>query len=259
MNQTAKDVLWRWFDAVRDERWFRLYGNGLCWSALLVAKYVAGFTWRQVLIGVVAFAVWHLGAELRRHSERTRRFRRVQFTISLDLPQALLDAGIYREEELESNKAAAWESLQPPSRGNITFTWLQQDLFFHDTFSSFSESAELAIDLKPFGRRAEELRGKVPDCIELSHGKNAYELVLMKSEQREAWGPFGRHPMVLVAIPYDFLHSLQSYSPNFERFERQREMLERAGLTYREPGERWWSYRDTSYRGKYTLFTWRSF
>ena len=104
------------------------------------------------------FAIWNSGSALLRYHEKKRKFQRVQFRIGLNhFRQALIGAGIYSEDELEPDNGVVWESLGSHSSGYITFTWLQPDLFFMNTASTFSEFAELTISLKPLGRRAEEL------------------------------------------------------------------------------------------------------
>ena len=251
-------------DVLCDEKWFRLYGNGLCILALVVARYGAGFTWRQVLFGLLVVGIWNSGSELLHHEEKKRKFQRVQFRIGLtNLGQALVDAGIYSEDEVKQDKDALWESLGAYSSGYITFTWLQQDLFFMNTASSFAEFAELTISLKPFGRRAEEIGNphrRLPDCIELRGKGDAYELVLIKSENRAGWiDPEG--PIVtLIKLPYEFFHSLQTQPKRHESltayFDRQRGMLERTGLKY-------WEHEEMSdvwdYQGKYADLRWWTF
>jgi len=253
------EVFRGWIDALCDERWFRLYGNGLCLSALLIAKYAAGFTWRQILMGVVAFAVWHSGAQLLRHSEKQRKFQRVHFRIGLThFGQALIDAGIYSEDDVKQNNRALSESLGAYSSGYLTFTWLQQDLFFMNTASHFAEFAEITIYLKPFGDRAEKIGKWLPDCLAL-RGMDEYELVLSRVEDRGPMGEEG-HTLVLMKLPCDFLRSLQEPLKRREtitgHFQRQREMLERVGLKYWEQEEMpgvW------DYRGKYADLRWWTF
>jgi len=260
MTYKAIEVFRGGLDKVCDERWFRLYGNCLCVLALVVAKYGAGFTWRQVLIGVVAFAVWHSGAELLRHSEKTRKFQRVQFRIGLaHFGQALVDAGIYSEDEVKQNSSALWESLGAYSSGYITFTWLQPDLFFMNTSSQFAEFAETTIYLKPFGDRALKIGKSLPDSLEL-RGKDEYELVLSKVEDRGPMGEEG-HTLVLMKLPYEFFRSLQEPTNwNLRRIadyhKRQDEILERVGL------KRWQDDEVSDawdYRGKYAELHWWTF
>ena len=249
---------------VCDEKWFRLYGNCLCILALVVAKYGAGFTWRQVLVGWLVICIWDAGSGLLERVNRKSKFQRIQVRIGLtDLGQAFVDAGIYSEEEIRQSGGAIWHSLGPYSNGYITFTWLEQDLFFMNTASAFSESAELTISLRPFGRRAEELGNplqKLPDCIELRGWEHAYELVLIKSEHRAGWTEPEGPSVTLIKLPYEFLHSLQSRPRRHEsytsHFDRQRGMLERAGLTYWPGGEvpEAWDFR-----GKYADLHWWTF
>lgn len=259
MTQKAIEVFRGGLDALCDERWFRLYGNGLYMSALLIAKYAAGFTWRQVLIGVIALAAWHSGAELLRHSEKTRKFQRVQFRIGLThFGQALVDAGIYSEDEVKQNNDTLSESLGAYSSGYISFTWLEPNLFFMNTASHFAEFAEITIYLKPFGDRTLKIGKSLPDCLEL-RGKDEYELVLSKVEDRGPMGEEGR-TLVLMKLPCEFLQSLQTQPKRHERytahFDRQRGILERAGLTY-------WSDEEVSdawdFRGEYADLHWWTF
>ncbi len=259
MIKKAIEAFQSGLDVLFDERWFPLYGNGLCIAALLVAKYGAGFTWRQVLVGMLAFAVWHSGAKLLRYSEKTRKFQRVQFRIGLThFGQALVDAGIYSEDEVKQNNGALSESLGAYSSGYITFTWLQPDLFFMNTAGHFAEFAEITVYLKPFGDRALKIGKSLPDCLEL-RGKDEYELVLSKVEDRGPMGEEG-NTLVLMKLPHDFLRSLQGPLKRAEtitgHFQRQREMLERVGLKY-------WEHDEMSdvwgYQGKYADFRWWEF
>ena len=255
-------------DVLCDEKWFRLYGNCLCILALVVAKYGAGFTWGQVLGGALVVGIWNLGLELLRHDERKRRFQRIQFRIGLThLGQALVDPGIYSEHEVKQNNGALWDSLGSYSSGYITFTWLQQDLFFMNTASVFSEFAALTISLKPFGKRAEEIGNplrQLPDCIELRGRGDAYELVLIKSENRRGWIDPEGPTVPLIKLPYEFFRSLQEpfrgHKPFRDRVldhhKRQGETLERVGLKY-------WQHEELSdvwdYQGRYADLHWWTF
>ena len=251
-------------DALCDEKWFRLYGNGICILALVVARYGAGFTWRQVLVGYLVYGIWDAGSELLQRAKQKAKFQRVQFRIGLThLGQALVDAGIYTEDEIKQNNGALWDSLGPYSSGYITFTWLEQDLFFMNTASVFSEFAELTISLKPFGRRADEIGNPLrhlPDCIELRGKGDAYELVLIKSENRRGWIDPEGPAVALIKLPYEFLRSLQTQPKRHESlmayFDKQRGMLERVGLKY-------WADDEMSdvwdYKGKYADLHWWTF
>lgn len=248
-------------DTLCDEKWFRLYGNCLCILALIVAKYGAAFTWRQVLFALLVIGIWNSGLELLGHEEKKRKFQRVQFRISLiHLGQALIDAGIFSDDEIKQNNGALWDSLGPYSSGYITFTWLEQDLFFMNTASVFSEFAELTISLKPFGRRADEIGNPLrhlPDCIELRSKEDGYELVLIKSENRRGWIDPEGPTVALIKLPYEFLRSLQTQPKRHESlmayFDKQRGMLERVGLKY-------WADDEMSdvwdYKGKYADLHW---
>jgi hypothetical protein len=251
-------------DALCDEKWFRLYGNGLCILALVVARYGAGFTWRQVLVGYLVYGIWDAGSELLQRAKQKAKFQRVQFRIGLThLGQALVDAGIYSEEEVKQDKDALWESLGAYSSGYITFTWLQQDLFFMNTASCFAELAELTISLKPFGRRALEVgkpSHRLPDCIELRGKGDAYELVLIKSENRSGWIDPEGPTVTLMKLPYEFLRNLQEPGKGYKwvwgALKRQREILENTGLEYWQDAEvpsAW------DYKGKYANLHWWTF
>ena len=251
-------------DTLCDEKWFRLYGNCLCILALIVAKYGAGFTWRQVLFALLVIGIWNSGLELLGHEEKKRKFQRVQFRISLiHLGQALIDAGIFSDDEIKLNNGALWDSLGPYSSGYITFTWLERDLFFMNTASVFSEFAELTISLKPFGRRADEIGNPLrhlPDCIELRSKEDGYELVLIKSENRRGWIDPEGPTVALIKLPYEFLRSLQTQPKRHESlmayFDKQRGILERVGLKY-------WADDEMSdvwdYKGKYADLHWWTF
>jgi hypothetical protein len=264
MMKRAIEAFQNGLDAVCDQKWFRLYGNLLCILALIVVKYGAGLTWRQVLVGLLGIWIWSSGIELLGHEEKKRKFQRVQFRISLiHLGQALVDAGISSEDEIKQNNEALWDSLGPYSSGYITFTWLEQDLFFMNTGSVFSEFAELTISLKPFGRRADEIGNPLrhlPDCIELRSKGDAYELVLIKSENRRGWIDPEGPTVALIKLPYEFLRSLQIQPKRHESlmayFDKQRGMLERVGLKY-------WADDEMSdvwdYKGKYADLHWWTF
>lgn len=260
MLKKAIEAFQSGLDAICHERWFRLYGNGLCILALGVAKYGAGFTWRQVLVGLLVVGIWNSGLGLLNHDEKKRRFQRVQFRIGLThFGQALIDAGIYSEEEIKQVSSALWDSLGKYSSGYITFTWLQQDLFFMNTSSIFSSVAELSIGLIPFGSRKTSWGS--PDSIELRDRGDAYELVLIKSENRSHWihceGPSVR----LMELPHAFFRSLQepptwNILKTMENEKRQNEILESAGLTRWQDSE---VSSNWAYKGQYAELHWWTF
>lgn len=264
MTPKAIEMFRGWIDALCDERWFCLYGDGLCVAALFVAKYGAGFTWRQILIGLVAFAVWHSGADILRRSALGRKFQRVQFRISLtNFRQALVDAGICSEDEVRQNNGALWESLGAYSSGDVRFTWLEQNLFFLNQSGLFTDRLKLTIGLKPFGARVEQVEGRwLRDCIELRGRGDAYELVLLKAENRE-WGGVPGRPegpsLLLMTLPNDFLLNLQKPVKRKMRkidawHAQQRTILERAGVKYCEDHE-----GGASYQTPYASLDWWPF
>lgn len=270
MTQRAIEAFRSGLDALCGERWFRLYGNGLCILALAVAKYGAGLTWRQVLVGLLVIGIWNSGTELLRHGDRKREFQRVEFRIRLvHLGQALVDAGIYSEDEVKQNGGALWDCIGRCSCYQIKFTWLEEKLFFLNESSRFSEFAELTVHLKPFGDRALKIDSAFwYDRIEL-RGKDEYELVLIKSEsQRGKWRgklPDDEGPtLTLIKLPWELLHSLQEPLKGHgslikgltDRKNRRHEILERAGLKY-------WQHDEMSdvwyYQGKYAWLDWEAF
>jgi hypothetical protein len=271
MMKRAVEAFQNGLDAVCGERWFRLYGTGLCILALVVARYGAGFTWRQVFVGLLVYGIWQSGAEFYQRVEKKPEFQRIQFTISLtNLGQALVDAGIYSEDEVKQNGGALWDCVGRCSCYNITFTWLEQKLFFLNESSRFSEFAELSIGLKPFRDRALKIGSDFfwYDRIEL-RGKDEYELVLIKSEnQRGKWRgilPDDEGPtLTLIKLPWELFRSLQEPLKGHgsllkrmtDRENRQREILERAGLKYCQHDEMsdvW------HYQGTYATLDWQTF
>jgi len=211
------------------------------------------------LVGGLVIGIWNAGSQLLQLANRKPKFLRIQFRIGLThIEQAFVDAGIYSEDEVKQNQSALWESLG--SSGYITFTWLQQDLFFMNRDSFFSEFAELTINLKPFGDRAQKIRNLQLDCLELRGKGDAYELVLIKSENRSGWiNPEGPN-LTLVKLPYEFFRVLQEPGKGYKwvsgALKRQREILEQAGLEYWQDGEvpsAW------DYRGKYVDLHWWTF
>lgn len=63
-------------DALCDKRWFPLYGNGLCIAAPLIAKYGAGFSWRQILVGYLVYGIWQTGQDFLQRPHRKPEFQR---------------------------------------------------------------------------------------------------------------------------------------------------------------------------------------
>lgn len=243
MIRKAVEAFHNVLDALCDKRWFRLYGNGLCIAALLITKYGAGFSWRQVLVGYLVYGIWQAGSDFLQRPYRKPKFQRIQFSIGLThLGQALIDAGIYSEDEVKQNNGALWDCVGRCNCYNITFTWMEQNLFFLNESCRFSEFAELSICLKPFGDRALKIDSDFwYDRIEL-RGKDEYELVLIKSEnQRGKWRgelPDDEGPtLTLIKLPWELFHSLQEPLKGHGSFlkrmtdqeNRQREILERAG------------------------------
>ncbi len=258
-------------DAVCDKRWFRLYGACLIVLAIIISKHSFGFTWKQFLIGWLVLGIFQEGIRLQQRTDRKPEFQRIQFTIGLtNLGQALVDAGIYSEDEVKQNSGALWDCVGRCSCYNITFTWLEQKLFFLNESSRFSEFAELSIGLKPFGDRALKIGSDFfwYDRIEL-RGKDEYELVLIKSEnQRGKWRgtlPDDEGPtLTLIKLPGELFRSLQEplkgrgslLKRMTDRENRQREILERAGLKYCQHDEMpdvW------HYQGTYATLDWQTF
>jgi hypothetical protein len=240
-----------------EKKWSWLYADFLFLAAIAVAKYGAGLTWRQVLVGLLLVAILLWAADLQRKPD----FTRVQFTIALTaLGAALVDEGIYSHDEVKQWSSAIWAGLGPYSTGRISFSWLEQDLFFMSQDGLFSESAKLTINLKPFGRRASDIENDwVWDCIELRSGDDGYELVLIKAENRRWEGIPGKPEgsvLPLIKLPYEFLANLQK-APGGKNMavwhEGQREVLEQAGLNYYEHDG------DSGYQTKYAQLDWQTF
>jgi len=257
-------------DVFFNERWFRLYGNGLGVTALLVAKYGAGFTWRQVLVGWLAMAIWNSGSALQRYDEKKRKFQRVQFRIGLThFRQALIDADIYTDDELNADEKIVLESLGRLSSGYLTFTWLEHGLFFMNDLNCFSREAEATIYLKSFGNRREKLTSRFPGGLDFelqdylhlrpARSDGGYELVLVRHEDTHDEHGFPNYPsgLTLLRIPLVFLQSLQM-SPEQHKymrahFDEQEKALESVGLKLwqdTEVSEAW------DYRGKYADLHW---
>jgi hypothetical protein len=258
----AFEALQHWLDALCRNKWFPLYGNGIFILAIVIAKFGAGFTWRQVLVGCVAGVLWHEGSKLLLRAQSKPKFRRIQFRIGLThFPQALVNADLYTEDEVRQNDSALWNALGRYSSGYINFTWLQQDLFFMNTASFFSVTAELTLGLKAFGARASKIRGQLPDCLELRDDDTGYELVLIRSENRGRSDDEPERPtLTLMKLPHEFFSALQEHGDSYrsvrQAFRRQREILERVGLQY-------WQDSEVSsawdYRGEYADLHWWTF
>jgi len=276
MIKRAMKAFQNGLDAVCDEKWFRLYGNGLCIAALLIAKYGAGFSWRQVLVGYLVYGIWQAGSDLLQCPCQKTEFQRVQFRIELTyLGQALIDAGIYSEDEVKQNSGALRDCVGRCNCYNITFTWMEQDLFFLNDENRF-ESRNLhyiksVMHLKPFGNRALKIDSDFwYDRIEL-RGRDEYELVLIKYEdqiRRFRYGssfPVDDEPTVtLIKLPWELFRSLQEPLKGHgsllkrmtDRENREHEILKRTGLKY-------WQDDEMSdvwhYQGKYASLDWETF
>lgn len=214
----------------------------LCALALLTAKYGAGFTWRQVLIGILALAFCQAALKLR----SARKFQRIQFRVFLkDFRQALIDAGIYSEEELKQNENIILDSLGQPKHDCVIFTWLKNDLFFVNNSNLFCKSPEFTINLKSFGERAAK-NLVIQDYLELRGNNGAYELILIKAEDRY----YSQRPdgIVLIKIPYELFGLLQSELNDVEFIMRPREILGRVGLKY--------DNEMSDFQGKYASLDW---
>ena len=258
-------------DALCDKKWFRLYGNCLGALALVVAKYGAGLTWRQVFVGLLVYGLWQSGSEFHQRIAKKQDFQRIQFRISLvHLGQALIDAGIYSEDEVKQNSGALWDCVGRSNCYCITFTWMEQDLFLLNDENRFesrnSRFRKSVIHLKPFGDRALKIDSDFwYDRIEL-RGKDEYELVLIKSEnQRGKWRgklPDDEGPTItLIKLPWELFRIMQeplkghgSYFKRLTEYKKQQdEILERVGLKCDEMSEVW------NYQGKYASLDWETF
>ncbi len=182
--------------------------------SLFVARYGAGFSWKQVLVVLLVIAIWHGGSEYLYGNEKRRKFQRIQFRISLThFGQALIDAGIYTDDELKTDEKMVWDSLGTLSNGYLTFTWLELGLFFMNDLNCFSEEAEATIYLKSFGNRKEKLTSRFPggpdfelqDFLHLrpARGNGEYELVLVRQENSHEHGFRHSYPdgLTLLKIP----------------------------------------------------------
>jgi hypothetical protein len=260
ITRRAIEAFQHGLDVLFEKRWFRLYGNFLCIVALVIAKYGIGLTWWQVFVGWIAYGVWNSGSHLLKAYVEKPKFQRIQFRIGItNLADALVDAGIYSKDEVGQHASELYKTLGKASTGYITFTWLERDLFFMNDDSRFSEFAESTISLIPFDNRALEGNTKyaMPDCIELRGKGDAYELVLIKSENRRGWIDPEGPTVTLISIPYEFLRNLQEPGKGYKwvwgALKRQREILESTGLEYWQDAEvpsAW------DYRGKYANLHW---
>lgn len=246
-------------DEMSSEHWRVVRHLCLCLLALLLLRYSAGFTWWQIFIAGVAYCL----LDFYPSSERARKFHRMEFTISLTrLGQALIDAGVYTDDEVEQNNAALWASLGEYSRGRITFTWLQRDLFFMNTRGVFLDRPSLTIHLKSFGTPAEQMGHPLPSSgwITLRRESDSddnidgYHLLLFRHKKpNEAEAP---PPLLLIRITDEFFQHLQDRrdawkSKNY--FKRQDEILERMELKF-FPG-----VGHSNYGGKYADLHWYLF
>ena len=237
-----------------------LFGSCLFALSLLLAVYAAGFGWRQVAFGLLAVYAWVFGVDLLNAARDPKRFIRVQFRIGIrGLAKALVDGGIYSEEEIAEYSNEIWATLGEYSDGHIEFTWLQPDLFFMQKVNVFAAYPELTIGLIPLGDCTKSGSRLLRDCIELRPAKNAYELVLIKAENRKARPKNEGPSLTLIKLPYEFMHSLQGLYKRktlTEVFKLQREILEKSGLTYWEDEEVWGHW---DYRGEYANLHWWKF
>src|ERR1035437_2005503 len=259
MMKKAIEAFQGGLDALCDKKWFRLYGNCLGALALVVAKYGAGLTWRQVFVGLLVYGLWQSGSEFHQRIDKKPEFQRIQFRISLvHLGQALIDAGIYSEVEVKQNSGALWDCVGRSNCYCITFTWMEQNLFLLNDENRFesrnSRFRKSVIHLKPFGDRALKIGSDFwQDSIEL-RGRDEFELVLIKSENHEGnWHgelPDDEGPtLTLIKLPWELFRNLQEPLKGHgsllkrmtDRENRQREILERAG------------------QGKYASLDWETF
>jgi hypothetical protein len=165
MIESAMKAFQNGLDALCDKKWFWLYGNCLGALALVVAKYGAGLTWRQVFVGLLVYGLWQSGSEFHQRIAKKQDFQRIQFRISLvHLGQALIDAGIYSEDEVKQNSGALWDCVGRSNCYCITFTWMEQDLFLLNDENIGSDFWQDSIELR---------------------GRDEFELVLIKSENHE--------------------------------------------------------------------------
>jgi hypothetical protein len=227
----------------------------------LILAFIARFSVRQSVVLTLMLTV--LAKNLERLTEQKPKFQRIQFRIGLTgFRQSLIDAGIYGEDEVNAQGDSQWESLGPYSSGYITFYWLEHDLFFMPTASHFSERAEVAIDLQPFGSRTQKVGGRLSDCIKLrpcvdANFGGAYELVLIKSESRAGWDSPEGPTVTLIKLPIEFFRALQAPPLTGDswgtEFKLQREILERSGLKYWQDEE---VHSAWDFRGKYADLHW---
>jgi hypothetical protein len=267
MIRKAIEAFQRGIGDLCSDKWFGLYGNCLIVLAIVVAKYGLGLTWRQFLIGWLVLGIFQTGIRLQQSLGRKPTFQRVQFRICLThLGQALVDAGIYNEDEVKQNSGALWDCVGRCNCYSITFTWLEQKLFFLNESSRFWEIAELCISHKTIGDRALKIDSDFwYDRIEL-RGKDEYELVLIKSEnQRGKWRgklPDDEGPTItLIKLPWELFRIMQeplkghgSYFKRLTEYKKQQdEILERVGLKCDEMSEVW------NYQGKYASLDWETF
>jgi len=91
---------------------------GMFALAVCIGVYASGFTWRQVLFGLLAVFTWQIGEEVWTATFPKRLFRRMQFRIGMEhLELALQRAGLYKAEEAQAAFALC-EGM--PGKGWIT-------------------------------------------------------------------------------------------------------------------------------------------
>jgi hypothetical protein len=183
--------------------------------AVCIGVYAAGFTWRQVVFGMLAAFTWQIGEGVWKTTFPPAAFRRMQFRVELDyLELALQRAGLY---EAEQAQAASVLSDGIPGKGRITFTWLERELFFVNTTNHYSSRLEFSIDLPSFGTRAPKHGMELSDMLELRGTMEGYELVLLTREQRYCW-PETTHGqgLVLLSLPYKFFWAFQGSGEPWE-------------------------------------------
>jgi hypothetical protein len=185
-------------------------------GAALVAVYGAGFSWRQVLFGVVSIFLWMLGNELWDRAFAAQPFNRIQFRLELShLERAIEKAGIYSEEEIESAAYRIEEEIT--GNGRIVFTWLEPSLFYVNTTSFFCSTLSLNLSVPSFGGRGEKVRSDLPDLLEIRTGNDSYELVFLTSEQQYCWPESTSDKgLVLFRLPYKFMRALQTVGEPWE-------------------------------------------
>jgi hypothetical protein len=224
-------------------------------GALLIAVYGAGFSWRQVLIGAIALFLWEVGKEIWTRIFARQPFRRFQFRIDLpDLGRVVVEAGIYTLEELEGGALDTFYQ-ELSGKGRIIFTWLEPELFYINATSAFSSTLEFSISLPAVGKRAEPLRTRLADVVEIRSGDSCYEVVLLTSEQQYCWPESTRNKgLVLFRLPYKFMWALQAVGEPWESNQKAHAILAaEPDLKYREIAE---VRNGWDYVGTYAVLKW---